>query len=123
MYSQQGQSVMKGTSGGLCSFPSVLCVVLEASEAHEDLLQGDLAHRIVFQAIFLFGFLQGPEDLRGRARPLRQGTSAVGEPSRLRRRKQRKLFPRETRGKRNLPWQEGGGKPGDGLFSRVPDPI
>lgn len=32
----------KGTSWG--SFPSVLCVVLEASEAHEDLLQGYLAH-------------------------------------------------------------------------------
>lgn len=54
----------KGTWG---SFPSVLCVVLEASEAHEDLLQRDLAHRVVFQAILLFGFLQGPEDLQGRA--------------------------------------------------------
>lgn len=54
---------MKGTRG---SFPSVLCVVLEASEAHEDLLQGDLAHGVVLQAILLFGFLQGPKDLQGK---------------------------------------------------------
>ncbi|XP_054068922.1 MAPK regulated corepressor interacting protein 2 isoform X1 [Rissa tridactyla] len=43
--------------------------MLEASEAHEDLLQGDLAHRVVLQAELLFGFLQGPEDLQGRPRP------------------------------------------------------
>lgn len=72
MYRQQGQSVMKDNSAGICSFPSVLCVVLEASEAHEDLLQGYLAHGIVFQVILLFGFLQGPEDLQGTAQQLLQ---------------------------------------------------
>lgn len=103
----------KGTSGGFCSFPSVLCVVLEASEAHEDLLQGYLAHRIVFQAILLFGFLQGPEDLQGTARQLLQGTSAPA-PQVATEKAEAAFSSRETWGKRYLPWQEGGGKPGDG---------
>lgn len=107
----------KGTTGGFCSFPSVLCVVLEAGEAHEDLLQGYLAHRVVLQAVLLFGFLQGAEDLRGMARRSRRSPRPPpGMPREL-------LPPGRPGGERHLPRREGGGTPGGGLFSTIPDPI
>lgn len=53
-----------------CSRPLILARGLQVGEAQEDLLQRDLAHRVVVHSVLLLGLLQDTKDLWEAEKPL-----------------------------------------------------